>query len=165
MLIMLRRVVVFGSVLLLVSAPVGAQSAEDESVRRALTDFLEAFAKGDLEAMKNSLASDATTFPRAIMSHNPPSDMRASEYQRVNGLDPQMIALIERRAKNRTASSNSTITPQDLEIKVFGDAALATFHLLGDNRVSRRTFILAKRSDEWKIVHLHASNVWGRPAQ
>ncbi len=112
MLIMLRHIVVFGSVLVLASVPVGAQPAEDEPIKRALTEFLEAFAKGDLEAMKNSMAGDATTFPRAIMSHNPPSDIRASEYQRVNGLDPQMIALIERRAKNRIASSNSTITPR-----------------------------------------------------
>ena len=55
------------------------------------------------------------------------------------------------------------LEPKDLEIVVFTDAALATFHLEGNNRVSRRTFVLAKREGLWKIVHLHASNVEGKP--
>ena len=61
-----------------------------------------------------------------------------------------------------TNGSYLNIEPADLEIRIFGDAALATFHLVGnDKRLGRRTFVLALIDDAWKIVHLHASNVYG----
>ena len=135
---------------------------EEEQVRGAIESFLQAFENGDLDAMKSAFADDATTFPRAIMSYQPSPDVRVSKYRRVRGLDPQMIELVARR-KNREGPPNTSIEPQDLEIKLLNDAALVTFHLGRNNRLSRRTFVLAKRSGAWRIVHLHASNVRGRP--
>ena len=52
------------------------------------------------------------------------------------------------------------IQPRELTIQVFGNEAIATFHL--DDRVgslNRRTIVLNKTKKGWKIVHLHASEV------
>jgi ketosteroid isomerase-like protein len=52
------------------------------------------------------------------------------------------------------------IRPQDMQVQVFGDIAIATFHL--NDRVgflNRRTIVLHKTATGWKIVHLHASEV------
>jgi len=54
-----------------------------------------------------------------------------------------------------------TLEPRDLEVQMFADAALVTFHLENGRSLSRRTFVLSKESGLWKIVHLHASNVVG----
>jgi hypothetical protein len=52
------------------------------------------------------------------------------------------------------------IRPRELKIQMFDGIAIATFHL--DDRsgfVNRRTIVLHKRDSQWKIVHLHASEV------
>jgi len=48
----------------------------------------------------------------------------------------------------------------DLEAQRVGGVAIVTFHL--DDRpgfINRRTLVLAKFAGEWKILHLHASEV------
>ena len=52
------------------------------------------------------------------------------------------------------------IQPRALKIQLFGNVAIATFHL--DDRegfMSRRTIVLKKTKVGWKILHLHASEV------
>jgi ketosteroid isomerase-like protein len=52
------------------------------------------------------------------------------------------------------------VQPRDMEIQLFGNIAITTFHL--DDRagfLNRRTIILNKTKGGWKIVHLHASEV------
>ena len=52
------------------------------------------------------------------------------------------------------------IQPKDMQIQVFGDIAIATFHL--DDRagfLNRRTIVLHQTTTGRKIVHLHASEV------
>jgi ketosteroid isomerase-like protein len=52
------------------------------------------------------------------------------------------------------------IQPKEMRIQLFGDVAIATFHL--DDRagfLNRRTIVLNKAEKGWKIVHLHASEV------
>ena len=67
---------------------------EEEDVKAALTTFVRAFENGDLDVMEASFAENSSTFPRAIMSNDVTSPIRASEYRRVKGLDPQMRQLI-----------------------------------------------------------------------
>ncbi len=144
--------------LILMSPPL---QATEEEVLEALRSFISAFENGDIEAMESSFAHDAVTFPRSIMAHEYDQDIDASKYRRVQGIDPQMRELIESIQKSGRERPYLDIEPQDLEIRVFGDAALATFHLVGDERLGRRTFVLALVDGTWKIVHLHASNVYG----
>ena len=52
------------------------------------------------------------------------------------------------------------LQPSNLKIQIAGDVAIVTFHL--DDRpgfVNRRTVILRKFTESWKIIHLHASEV------
>ncbi len=148
-----------GRVALLVLIAAGAGASEQE-VGAVLDGFLRAFENGDIESMEAAFAEDALTFPRSIMATDLDMDIDVRDYRRVTGIDPQMRALIDRlKAEGRTPPYLS-LDPQDLDIRVYGDAAVATFHLTGA-RLGRRTFVLAKLDGEWKIVHLHASNVVG----
>ena len=144
--------------LLLVSLAQPVHAAEDE-IRGALESFIAAFENGDIEAMEAAFAADAVTFPRAIMAQEHERDIEVSKYRRVRGIDPQMRELIDSLKASGRSKPYLNIEPVDLEIQVFGKAALATFHLAGDDTLGRRTFVLALIDDEWKIVHLHASNV------
>jgi ketosteroid isomerase-like protein len=49
------------------------------------------------------------------------------------------------------------IDPQQLVVREFGDIALVTFHLNLPGPLNRRTFILHRTSDGWRIAHIHAS--------
>jgi hypothetical protein len=47
-------------------------------------------------------------------------------------------------------------------MKLYGNTALVTFHLIPkSNYLSRRTLVVIKEKEEWKIVHLHATNLTG----
>lgn len=142
---------------------IGPQTRAAESdVLEALESFITAFENGDIETMEASFSPDAVTFPRSIMAHEYDGDIDVSKYRRVRGIDPQMRELIGSLEKSGRERPYLNIEPVDLDIQVFGDAALVTFHLAGDDeRLGRRTFVLALIDGAWKIVHLHASNVYG----
>ena len=139
--------------------------ATEDEVLEALRSFVTAFENGDIEAMESTFAHDALTFPRSIMAHEYDRDIDVSKYRRVEGIDPQMRELIDSFQESGRERPYLDIEPRDLEIRVFGDAALATFHLVGDESLGRRTFVLALVDGTWKIVHLHASNVYGSRGQ
>ena len=137
---------------------VSKASASEAEVRTTITAFLHAFEHGDIEAMEAAFAEDAVTFPRVVMSSLGQSDIDPADYRRVRGIDPQMRALIDAFRAGDRHPPYLQLEPRDLLIQLFGDVAVVTFHLEG-SRLARRTFVLAKTGIEWKIVHLHASNV------
>ena len=49
------------------------------------------------------------------------------------------------------------ITPLDERIQTFGDTAIVTFRLDGGDSVGRRTIVLRRMGDDWRIIHFHAS--------
>ena len=83
--------------------------------------------------------------------------------QRANGraeFETGFKTVFEQIRGRKTAAPYMDIQPKELEIRLFGDVAIATFHL--DDRVgflNRRTIVLHKTEKGWKIVHLHASEV------
>ena len=65
-----------------------------------------------------------------------------------------------RQRSGRSTPPYQNIQPQDLLIDMVGDsAAVVTFHLGDDKRVSRRTLVWKHTADGWKIVHLHGSAI------
>lgn len=145
---------------LLLSMSVGGPSdASEVEVKATLDDFLAAFERGDKEAMLAAFADDAVTFPRTIMGPQSDVSLDRDAYRRVSGIDPQMLALIDRLVAATARPPYLDIEPRDLDIRVSGDMALATFHLVGEYSLGRRTFVLVRRDETWKILHLHASNV------
>ena len=49
------------------------------------------------------------------------------------------------------------LAPAGLAVQLYGDTAIATFHLVGQQEVGRRTLVLRRVGARWQIVHLHAS--------
>ena len=126
------------------------ENAADE-VRRTLTRFLTAFENLDWEAFRNCFADDATVyFP----------SQRANRATGRAEIETTFRQVFERIRATKISPPYLNLEPLDLDIQVFGDTAVATFQLhdLPDT-IGRRTVVLEKRAGEWKIVHLHASNV------
>lgn len=132
---------------------------EQDAVLTVLNTFVRAFENGNLDLMQSTFSDKATDFPRAVMSNNNSSAIDNSDYKRVLGLDPQMRMLIEIWDESGEKAPFMTLEPKDLEVQMFTDAALVSFHLEDGSSLSRRSFVFAKEEAGWKIVHLHASNV------
>jgi ketosteroid isomerase-like protein len=133
-----------------------AQPAPQKDVDGVIRDFLVAFSNRDFAAFVPYFAEDATVF-------FPPST--AAPLGRVQGR-PE----IERTFKTifdayppRTTRPPIPIAPQDLLIQQFDGHALVTFQLGSDTARQRRTFVLRRIGNEWKIVHLHGSAAGGQP--
>jgi len=133
-----------------ISPSPAAENANDE-VRRTLTAFLTAFDNLDWEAFRNCFADDATVyFP----------SQRANRATGRAEIETTFRQVFERIRATKSAPPYLNLEPADLNIQVFRDTAVATFHLYDlPNMIGRRTVVLEKRAGEWKIVHLHASNI------
>jgi len=125
-------------------------SAEPE-VRDALAKFVTAFDNLDWEAFRLAFDDDATVFyPRAF----PERANGRAEFEKAFKIVFQQIR------GGKTAPPYMDIQPKDMKVQMFGDCAIATFHL--DDRsgfLNRRTIVLTKTNTGWRIVHLHASEV------
>jgi ketosteroid isomerase-like protein len=140
------------AVALLFWAPVFAQSqVADADVREALAQFIRAFDDLDWEHFRLACDDNATVFyPRAMPQR---ANARAE-------LEKSFKMVFQQIRGSKTAAPYMDIQPKELRIQLFGDLAIATFHL--DDRagyLNRRTIVLNKTEKGWKIVHLHASEV------
>ena len=132
---------------------------EEKEVKDTLDKFLRAFENGDFEIMEASMTNDAYIFPRAIMSNDVKKPIENANYRRINGLDPQMKQVINSIRESGKQPPFMKLEPKDLKITMLKEAAIVTFHLENGKSLSRRTIVLAKNDDTWKIVHIHPSNV------
>jgi ketosteroid isomerase-like protein len=144
--------------LLLLSAmalPAAAQAnparVNESEVRKTLSDFIQVFDNLDWEKFRFAFADDATVFyPRAFPRR---ADGRADFEQTFKCVFEQIRA-------GRNKGPYMDLQARDLKIQIAGDVAIATFHL--DDRpgfLNRRTIVLRKTDQGWKIIHLHASEV------
>jgi uncharacterized protein (TIGR02246 family) len=133
------------------TSPSRAAENANVEVRRTLTKFLTAFANLDWDAFRNFFADDATVyFP----------SQRANRATGRAEIEATFRQVFERIRATKTAPPYLNLDPADLDVQLFRDSAVATFHLNDmPNVIGRRTVVLEKRAGEWKIVHLHASNV------
>jgi ketosteroid isomerase-like protein len=139
---------------LLISSPVFPQTkftpAQSE-VQDALANFVQAFDNLDWERFRLAFSDDATVFyPRGFP-------------ERANGraeFEKRFKVVFDQIRGGKTTAPYMDIQPKDMNVQLFGNIAIATFHL--DDRagfVNRRTIVLNKTKAGWKIVHLHASEV------
>ena len=137
----------FSPILLAQTKPDQAQS----EVRATLTKFVRAFDDLDWETFRLAFSDDATVFyPRGFPE-------RASGRK---AFEKTFKLVFDQIGGGKTKAPYMDIQPKDLEVQVFGDVAIATFHL--DDRaglLNRRTIVLHRTKEGWKIVHLHASEV------
>ena len=120
-------------------------------VRAALAKFIQAFDNLDWEGFRRAFDDGATVFyPRAF----PERATGRAEFEKT------FKTVFEQIRASRAAPPYMDIQPKDMVIQIFGDIAVATFHL--DDRPAfpnRRTLVLNRTAAGWKIVHLHASEV------
>jgi len=145
-------------VALAISVPgaVRAQRNPEKDVEHVIRDFLVAFSNRDFAVFVPYFSEDATVF-------FPPST--AAPLGRVQGRSE-----IERTFKTifdayppRSNRSPAPIVPQDLLIQELDGHAVVTFELGSQTARQRRTFVLKRVGNEWKIVHLHGSASAGQP--
>jgi ketosteroid isomerase-like protein len=128
-----------------------SRSTDEIEVQKTLSRFIQAFDDLDWERFRGFFADDATVFfPREFPHRADGREAFEQTFQKV----------FERIRAGRTKGPYMDMHPIDLKIQIAGDVAIATFHL--DDRpgfLNRRTIVLQKRADGWKIIHLHASEV------
>jgi hypothetical protein len=61
--------------------------------------------------------------------------------------------------------SATLIQPQDVVVQRFDNVAVVTFHLGTDAARGRRTIVLRLVGADWRIAHLHASNLNPNPSK
>jgi ketosteroid isomerase-like protein len=144
----------FAVVLTLLVVPSFAQTqpvSGELQVREALARFVHAFDDLDWETFRAAFDDNATVFyPRAF----PERANGRAEFERT------FKTVFEQIRGGQTAAPYMDIQPKEMKIQLFGNVAIATFHL--EDRagfVNRRTVVLNKSETGWKIVHLHASEV------
>jgi len=118
-----------------------------QAAQYALQGFLQAFSQFRVDEMMVWWVEDATAF--FPVEH---------QRERLNGkiaIHSGFEQLIRHvRAEGKT---QLVIVAEDLQEQESGDMSVITFHLRGDP-LCRRTFVLRRVNDQWRIVHLHASN-------
>jgi hypothetical protein len=61
--------------------------------------------------------------------------------------------------------AHQRLIASNLACETFGEIALCTFELDGADSLGRRTILLRKQKGAWKIIHIHASNVYPKAEQ
>ena len=128
-------------------------------VETTLREFLRAFENCDLPAMDRLFAPDSVSFDQIVASSAGHAISDVTPYRRCTGMPPAMRRIALELPTRSPGPPYQSLVPQDLMIQVFGDAAVATFHLQSDAMLRRRTFVFVKREERWSIVHLHASSM------
>jgi ketosteroid isomerase-like protein len=149
---MITRFAVLLSLLAVPSVCTQAQPGSEESqVRETLSRFVRAFDDLDWETFRLAFDDDATVFyPRAF----PERATGRAEFEKT------FKAVFAQIRGSRTSPPYMDIQPREMKIQLFGNLAIATFHLEDKaGFVNRRTIVLNKNEHGWKIVHLHASEV------
>lgn len=135
---------------MLLSISLKAQNKDSIDVINSVTNFVTAFNNFNWTAFRASFA-DATMF-HPYWSQ----PMRRRGRQKIETAWLTIFPEFEDSKNTRRLQ----ISPKDIYIQIYGQTAIVTFHL-GDGikQLSRRTLVMIKDKDNWKIAHLHASSV------
>lgn len=131
---------------------VNAQKSDSTDVKVSVEKFLQSFNSLQWEPFRKSFADDATIF-------YPEWEQAPRRIGRVEIEKTWLELFPEFKDPNKTFKLG--ITPRDIRIQVYGPTAIVTFHLGGGEKyLSRRTLVMVKHKEEWKIAHLHASTLF-----
>jgi ketosteroid isomerase-like protein len=126
---------------------------DNGEVRQFLTSFIQAFDDLDASKFLSCFDDDASVFYPEFFT------------RRVEGVTnlQQSWQKVFENIKTKSGKSQAPymdLKPADIRVQLLNDIAVVTFHLEhGGTAVGRRTLVLRKRGGQWRIVHLHASNV------
>jgi len=112
--------------------------------------FLDAFKSMDEARFDQFFAPDVTMF----FPDGPFPETRVEGREAVLAAFHEFFALVRKRG--RTALN---ITPLDQRVQLYGEVAIVSFGLENDESVGRRSIILRKIGNDWRIAHFHASSI------
>ena len=135
----------------LINFSLKAQNKDSIAVMKSATDFVTAFNNFDWTTFRASFTDDATIFY--------PFWNQASRIEGRSEMDTVWLQIFPEFVDTKN-TRKLQISPNDIKIQLYGQTAIVTFHL-GDgiNRLSRRTIVMIKEEENWKIAHLHASSI------
>lgn len=136
---------------LLINFSVKAQQKDSIAVMKSVNNFVSAFNHFNWDSFRKSFTDDATIFF--------PYWSQAKRIQGRQEIEKAWLTIFPEFVDvNNTRKLQ--ITPKDIHVQLYQQNAIVTFHL-GDgiNSLSRRTLLMIKEKDSWKIAHLHASSV------
>ena len=125
--------------------------ADTSAVRAALDEFLTAFDHLDWERFRRCFASDATVFF--------PWDLHPRRADGTTEVEAEFKRFFEEVRTRAAGPPYLNLVPHDVTIQVWQDVALVTFHLDRPPTIGRRTLVLQRQTQQWRLVHLHASGI------
>jgi ketosteroid isomerase-like protein len=136
---------------LLINFSLNAQNKDSVAVMQSANNFVAAFNNFNWTAFRESFTDDATMF-HPFWSQ----PMRRRGRQEI---ETAWLTIFPEFVDSKN-TRRLQISPKDINIQIYGQAAIVTFHL-GDGvkQLSRRTLVMVKEKRTWKIAHLHASSV------
>jgi uncharacterized protein (TIGR02246 family) len=134
-----------------VAVPPQGSPAEAEAIQKVVDGFIASLNAADVNQFIGFFAPDATLF--FPLSSLP---LRLEDRQQIATAFGAFFEAVRRR---HPEPPYMTMIPVGTRVQLLGSVAVVTFHLKGEEAVSRRTLVLEKRSGRWLIVHLHASSL------
>ena len=134
-----------------VAASPQGSPAKEAAIQKVVEGFTASWNAADVDQFIGFFAPDATLF--FPLSNLP---LRLEDRQQIA---TAFGAFFEAVWRQHPEPPYMNIIPVGTRVQLLGGAAVVTFHLKGEETVSRRTLVLEKRSGKWLIVHLHASTL------
>lgn len=128
-----------------------AQDTSLEQITESVNTFVTAFNNFDWPTFKDSFTDDASIFY--------PFWNQVARVKGKENLEKVWLKIFPEFA-DESNTSMLKIAPKDVNIQVYENSAIVTFHLgNGVNALARRTLVMVNDNHKWKIAHLHASNL------
>ena len=125
--------------------------ADTSAVRVAVEEFLVAFDHLDWERFRRCFAPDATVFF--------PWDRYPRRAEGATEVEAEFNRFFDEVRTRASGPPYLNLVPHDMAIQVWQDVALVTFHLDRPPTIGRRSLVLQRQAQRWRIVHLHASSI------
>jgi len=130
-----------------------------KAVEQTFTRFIAAFNNLDWDAFHGTFADDVTVFN--------PDIPEAPSVDRIDGreqVEDGFRSVFDATRKQASGPPYLHIVPKNVRTQMYGKVAIVTFEFdRADNTVGRRTIVFVLERNEWRIVHIHASNAPRRP--
>ena len=138
------------AVSLLLALALAAAPLPPPTPDRTATAFLDAFKSMDEARFDQFFAPDVTMF----FPDGPFPETRVEGRKAVLAAFHKFFALVRKRGR-----TTLNITPLDRRVQLYGEVAVVSFGLENDESVGRRSIILRKIGNDWRIAHFHASSI------
>ncbi len=130
---------------------VNGQTKDSLEVITATQKFLRSFNTFDWKKFSQSFTNDATIFF--------PDWQEGIRRIGKKSIEETWLAIFPEFLDSAN-TFKMDIIPKDIFLQLYRKTAIVTFHLGDQNgELSRRTFVWVKQKKQWRIAHLHASNV------